>query len=88
MTHSSSSTVKLSRDTTEETNADTAGGINTCVAMVTDGSLRNRKYQSDLLSLCSHICRTGVFPAQVSLLLLTGETASLTHNLLGLELDS
>lgn len=36
MTHSSSSRAKLSSDSTVLTNADSAGGINTCIAMVTD----------------------------------------------------
>lgn len=36
MTHSSSSRAKLSRDSTVHTNTDTAGGINTWIAMVTD----------------------------------------------------
>ena len=35
MTHSSSSRAKLSRDSTVDTNTDTVGGINACIAMVT-----------------------------------------------------
>lgn len=45
MTHSSSSSTKLSRDT----NADTVGGINTCIAMLTNSFLRNLRYQGVLV---------------------------------------
>lgn len=55
MTHISSSRAKLRRDSTVDTNTDSVGGINTCVAMVTDSSQRNRKYRSGLRGLCSHI---------------------------------
>lgn len=44
MTHSSSSKVRLSRDSTVETNADAVGGINVCVAMVTRELGRRKKY--------------------------------------------
>lgn len=40
MRHSSSSTTRLSTDSTVNTNTDTVGEINTCIAMVTDSFLR------------------------------------------------
>lgn len=53
MTQSNSSRAKLSMDSTVDTNTDTIGRIT--IAMVTDGSLRNRQYQSGLWGLCSYI---------------------------------
>lgn len=51
MTHSSSSSVKLSRDSAVETNADTTGAVNTCIAMVTGSWGGNQTHRSEYVEL-------------------------------------
>lgn len=56
ITHSSSSRVKLSRDSTVDTNTDTEGGTNACIATVTDSCGGNRTQKAVTVNRCKIRC--------------------------------